>query len=74
MLGQGCLQVIAAGHFFQRFPVHVDVFTGVIQDVNHGVQFLRADLHPVCSLSFKESVGEVLEFTAGATCQIYIIS
>ncbi|KAH3883314.1 hypothetical protein DPMN_007268 [Dreissena polymorpha] len=35
---------------------------------------LRADLHPVCSSYFIESVGEILKFTAGAIHEVNVIS
>ncbi|KAH3746966.1 hypothetical protein DPMN_181386 [Dreissena polymorpha] len=50
--------VFEKGHFVELLVVH-DVCTGVGRAVHHDLQLLRADLDPVCSCSFRESVGEI---------------
>ncbi|KAH3798674.1 hypothetical protein DPMN_152276 [Dreissena polymorpha] len=74
ILGQVCAKVGNAGHILYVITFHGDIFTGVGRTVHNDLRFLRADLHPVCSCSFEDSVGIILKFTADATHAVNVIS
>ncbi|KAH3730882.1 hypothetical protein DPMN_056881 [Dreissena polymorpha] len=70
---QGFSQVLEASYFLKLLAVNGDICTGMCV-VNQERRHLCADPNPICSCSFIEYVGVVLEFTAGATHEVNVIS